>query len=170
MHILTVKSVQSENYVLFSQLCVTTLAMAKAGKILISGNNTVDRGLNGVQFNYAGAIDHKLALGDVDTGIDIEITGNNDIGNGLNAVQHNEFGSEDNGGSHRKHADTVSPDGNEKVDWDLVLRGTLGSGGVVGLISIIIAIVTNKDKLAACLCGKKKSNPAQNSLEEYDLR
>ena len=150
-----------------SQLCFAILAVAKAGKIVISGNNKVGRNLNGVQYNYAGPINIPHQADNIP---DIEITGNNDIGNGLNAVQHNEFGSEDNGGSHRKHADTVSPDGNEKVDWDLVLRGTLGSGGVVGLISIIIAIVTNKDKLAACLCGKKKSNPAQNSLEEYDLR
>ena len=163
-------------------LSLVTLAMAKAGKILISGNNTVGRGLNGVQFNYAGAIDHKLALGDVDTPIDIEIRGNNNVGSGLNAVQHNEFGSEDNGGSNRKHESGPGP------KHAGATTSPLGSGGIVGvvfgtltaigmIIGLAIQCSRERDHIETCFgCNEKKPGPAQNkheaqnNLQEYELQ
>lgn len=132
------------------QLCVIGPAIPK---VLFSGNNSPGRDLIGSQ-SYGKVAEPEVTF-----------SGNNTpkrdlIGSSSFAEGHIAASLEStNKSTFKPVAIVASQNTDGKVDqsgiWDILLRGILGSGGVAGLVMIIIAVATSKEKLVACFSCKR---------------
>ena len=149
------KSVSLGNYILSSQLCVATLAMAKAGTVTFEGKNKAGRNLIGA----AGAGgDH-----------DVKFKGESEAGLDFAGIL----------GSYSPHESGSGPKTADSTDETPDLKAILGSGGIAGVaIAAVVAVVgacglaitccEKRVHIKACFgCNeKKRPEPAQNNPNE----
>ena len=147
------------------QLCVIVVAPAMA-KVTVnfSGTNSAGGSQLGSQTNHA---DSQPTGNATEGDVEVNFSGNNTAG-------CHQLGSQTNYGVQPGAGCKVaSANASAKVDpsgiWDLVLRGVLGSGGAIGLIGIVVAIATNKDKLVGCLCGRKNEAQANQTMTTVNV-